>query len=119
MNTVLDFLGQLKNHNEKAWFEAHRADYERAQLEFEDFISQVMEGVGEFENLQGLRAKDCIMRIYRDIRFSKDKSPYKTGMGASIGAGGKKSGRLPYHLHIQPGNHSVAAGGLYMPEPAR
>ena len=119
MKVVLDFLGGLNKHNDRTWFEAHRADYERAQHEFEEFITQVIEKFGEVEDLSGVRAKDSIMRIYRDVRFSKDKSPYKTGFGASIGTGGRKSGKLPYHLHIQPGNHSMAAGGLYMPEPAQ
>jgi uncharacterized protein (TIGR02453 family) len=59
------------------------------------------------------------MRIYRDIRFSKDKSPYRTNMGASIAPGGKKSMRLGYYLHLAPHGESMAAGGMHMPEPAQ
>jgi len=68
------------------------------------------------EDLGGLTPKDCIMRIYRDVRFSKDKSPYKTGFGAGIAPGGRKSGRMGYHLHLGPGETMVASG-LWDPTP--
>jgi uncharacterized protein (TIGR02453 family) len=69
--------------------------------------------------LRGATAKDCVMRIFRDVRFSKDKSPYRTSMGASIGPGGKRSTRMTYYLHLEPHNKSMIAGGLYMPEGAQ
>ncbi len=119
MKPVLDFLSDLRAHNERTWFEQHRDAYERARQEFEAFVAELITGLGRVENLGGLDPKDCIMRIYRDVRFSKDKSPYKTGMGASIAPGGKKSSRLPYHLHVEPHGHSMMAGGLYMPTPAQ
>ena len=117
LNPVLTFLSKLAKNNNRPWFEAHRPEYERARLLFEGFVQELIDGIGEFEDMRGVAAKDCIMRIYRDIRFSKDKSPYKTGMGASIGAGGKKAFRFRYYLHVQPGGDSMVAGGLHEPEP--
>jgi len=117
LKPVLDFLGDLKEYNNKAWFEEHRAAYDTARTHFEDFVDQLIGEYGRLEDLGGITAKDCIMRIYRDTRFSKDKSPYKTSMGATIAPGGKKSASLGYHLHLQPHNETLIAGGLYMPTP--
>jgi len=114
---VLDFLSGLKEHNDKSWFEEHRADYELARERFESFVDKLILAYGSIEDFGGITAKDCVMRIYRDTRFSKDKSPYKTNMGASLAPGGKKSTSLGYHLHLQPDNQSLIAGGLYMPSP--
>jgi uncharacterized protein (TIGR02453 family) len=119
LKSVLDFLGGLQKNNNKAWFEKNRPAYEKAKGEFEAFVDQLIVGFGSVENLSGITAKDCVMRIYRDIRFSKDKSPYKTNMGASIGPGGKKSTRLTYYLHIEPSSASMIAGGLHMPDSAQ
>jgi uncharacterized protein (TIGR02453 family) len=117
LKPVLDFLSALKGHNNKAWFEEHRAAYDTARTRFENFVDQLINEYGEVEDLGGITAKDCIMRIYRDTRFSKDKSPYKTNMSATIAPGGKKSTRLGYHLHMQPNDETLVAGGLYMPTP--
>jgi uncharacterized protein (TIGR02453 family) len=117
LKPVLDFLSALKGHNNKDWFEEHRAAYETARTHFENFVDQLISEYGEVEDLGGITAKDCIMRIYRDTRFSKDKSPYKTNMSATIAPGGKKSTRLGYHLHMQPNDETLVAGGLYMPTP--
>ena len=70
-----------------------------------------------YVDLDGVLPKDCIMRIYRDVRFSKDKSPYKTNFGAAIGAGGKRSTKVPFFVHIQPGNRSALMAGLHSPSP--
>ncbi|SRR6266496_3108351 len=117
LKPMFDFLTALKEHNDKPWFEEHRADYELARERFESFVDQLIAAYGAIEDLGGITAKDCVMRIYRDTRFSKDKSPYKTNMSATIAPGGKKSTRLGYHLHLQPGDESLIAGGLYMPSP--
>jgi uncharacterized protein (TIGR02453 family) len=114
---VFDFLSGLKEHNNKSWFEENRAAYELARECFESFVDQVIHEYGKYEDLGGITARDCVMRIYRDIRFSKDKSPYKTNMSANIAPGGKKSSSLGYHLHLQPHEESLIAGGLYMPTP--
>ena len=117
LKPVLDFLKGLKEHNNKAWFEENRSAYETAKARFESFVDQLIVEYGEVEDLGGITAKDCVMRIYRDVRFSKDKTPYKTNMSATIAPGGKKSTSLGYHLHMQPGNETLIAGGLYMPTP--
>ena len=116
LRPVLDFLSDLKRHN-KAWFEENRAAYEIAKTCFESFVDQLIGEYGKTEDLGGITAKDCVMRIYRDTRFSKDKTPYKISMGATIAPGGKKSTRLGYHLHLQPQDETLIAGGLYMPTP--
>jgi uncharacterized protein (TIGR02453 family) len=119
LKPVLGFLSDLARHNDRSWFEQNRPAYERAKGLFEDFVDEVILSLGSIEDLRGVTAKDCVMRIYRDIRFSKDKSPYKTGMGASIGPGGRKSYRFHYYLHIQPHDESMIAGGLHEPESAQ
>jgi hypothetical protein len=91
LEPVLGFLRELARNNNRPWFEAHRPAYEDAKGLFEDFVDELILGLGAIEDMRGVTARDCVMRIYRDIRFSKDKTPYKTGMGASIGPGGKKS----------------------------
>jgi uncharacterized protein (TIGR02453 family) len=115
LKPVLTFLSQLKKNNNRIWFEAHRPEYELAKGRFEALVQRLIDGLRPVEDLGDLQAKDCIMRIFRDIRFSKDKSPYRTNMGASIGRGGKRHIQLPYYLHLEPGG-SFLAGGLYMPE---
>jgi uncharacterized protein (TIGR02453 family) len=117
LKPVFDFLSGLEKHNNKPWFEENRAAYELARVRFESFVDGLILAYGGREDFGGITAKDCVMRIYRDTRFSKDKSPYKTNMGATIAPGGKKSSRLGYHLHLQPLGQSLIAGGLYMPGP--
>ena len=117
LRPVLDFLSRLKQHNNKAWFDENRAAYDIARARFESFVDQLISEYGGIEDLGGITAKDCVMRIYRDTRFSKDKSPYKTNLSATIAPGGKKSSSLGYHLHIQPHDETLIAGGLYMPTP--
>jgi len=117
LRPVLDFLSRLKQHNNKAWFDENRAAYDIARARFESFVDQLISKYGGIDDLGGITAKDCVMRIYRDTRFSKDKSPYKTNMSATIAPGGKKSSSLGYHLHIQPHDETLIAGGLYMPTP--
>lgn len=114
---ILDFLRDLNLHNEKAWFEPHRPAYEEARAGFEVFIDSLIDELRTSDNLQGLTARECITRIYRDIRFSRDKSPYHTNLSAIIAPGGKKSAHQGYYVSIQPGDQSLIAGGLYMPSP--
>lgn len=115
LKPVLDFLGQLQLHNDRAWFEEHRDAYETARERFEAFVERLIEEFSAFEDLSGVTAKDCVMRIYRDVRFSKDKSPYRTNMGAMIGPGGRKSCYKAYYVHLEPHGESMLAGGLHMP----
>lgn len=117
LKPALDFLSQLKAHNNKAWFDAHRAEYDLARRRFEDFIEIVIDEFRPVEDFENLTPKDCLFRINRDVRFSADKSPYKINFGASLALGGKHSRRMPYYIHLQPGDQSLLAGGLYMPTP--
>lgn len=117
METILKFLKQLSKNNNKEWFDIHRKTYENSKAEFEAVVKLVIEKSIEFDNqLVGLEAKKCLFRINKDVRFSKDKSPYKLNMGASINPGGKKSMIPGYYIHIEPGN-SYLAGGCYQPLP--
>ena len=115
LQDTLDFLGKLQAHNNREWFENNRAAYDRAREAFEMFVDDLIRGAGRIQDLKGVAAKDCIFRIYRDVRFSRDKAPYKTNMAAMIAAGGRKSGREGYYVHLAPHDESMIAGGLYMP----
>jgi uncharacterized protein (TIGR02453 family) len=116
--STLSFIKALKKNNNKSWFDAHRPAYENARDDFAFFIQQVIDKHSRNDkDLSDLVAKKCIFRINRDVRFSKDKSPYKTHMGASMDRGGRKSGFAGYYFHLEPGN-SFFGGGLWTPEPA-
>jgi len=116
--STLKFLSDLKKNNNKPWFDANRKRYEEAKKDFEQFIQQVIDHFGKKDNtIASIKAKDCLFRINRDIRFSKDKSPYKTNFGASINIGGKKAfSAAGYYFHLEPGQ-SFAGGGIYQPVP--
>lgn len=114
---TLKFLSQLKKNNNKPWFDAHRKQYEAARIDFSNFIQLVIDALQKTDTtITGLTAKDCMFRINRDIRFSKDKRPYKENFGAAIAPGGRKSIYCAYYFHCAPGN-SFVGGGLWMPEP--
>jgi uncharacterized protein (TIGR02453 family) len=119
LQPVLEFLKGLQKNNNKAWFDKHRPAYEEARNHFEAFVDELIVGLGALEDLGGVTAKDSVMRIYRDIRFSPDKSPYKTHMAASIGPGGRKAPGQKYYLHIEPHDASIVAGGLHDPDSAQ
>lgn len=117
MKKVIDFLSGLKLNNNREWFEANKKQYEAAKLEFEGLLNKLIPMIYKFDPEIGLlTAKDCVFRIYRDVRFSKDKSPYKTNMGGYINKGGRKGMYAGYYVHIEPGS-SMLAGGIYMPPP--
>ena len=118
MEKTLAFLKSLSKNNDREWFEKNKPKYLAAKEEFEVFISGLLIELAKFDGtLSGLDPKKFIFRIYRDVRFSKDKRPYKTNFGAGISSSGKKGlGRPGYYLHIEPGGKSFVAGGLYMPE---
>lgn len=113
---TLKFLSGLKKNNNKPWFDAHRAQYEAARIDFSNFIQLLIDALQQSDpTITGLASRDCLFRINRDIRFSKDKTPYKSNMGASIKRGGRKSPFAGYYFHLEPGN-SFIGGGLWMPE---
>ena len=113
---TLKFLTQLKKNNNKPCFDANRAQYEAARIDFSNFIQLVIEAVQKTDTtVTSLMSKDCMFRINRDIRFSNDKTPYKAHFGASIKRGGRKSAFAGYYFHLEPGN-SFIGGGMWMPE---
>ncbi len=118
-SSTIDFLRNLKKNNNKEWFEENRKVYEPAKSDFLLFMQQIIDELSIIDNsIQLVKAKDCIFRINRDVRFSNDKSPYKTNFGAFITKKGKKPMNIAgYYFHLEPGN-SFAGGGIYMPLPA-
>ena len=116
-SSTLKFLKDLSKNNNKPWFEANRKKYEEAKADFTAFIQTVIDKHGKKdEGIAHLKAKDCMFRINRDVRFSKDKSPYKNNMGAYMNKEGKKSILGGYYFHCEPGR-SFVGGGLWMPMP--
>ncbi|MDR3117830.1 MAG: DUF2461 domain-containing protein [Mediterranea sp.] len=115
ISIVYDFLEKLASNNNREWFNKHRDEYEKARLEFEKLVAAAIDRISLFdETIWGVQVKNCTYRIYRDTRFSPDKTPYKVHMGAYINAKGKKSDYCGYYIHLQPGN-SLLAGGSYCP----
>jgi uncharacterized protein (TIGR02453 family) len=115
--TTIKFLKDLKKNNNKPWFDANRKKYEEAKKDFELFIQTIIDKHGKKDaTIKELKAKDCMFRINRDIRFSKDKTPYKINMGASINRGGRKSVFAGYYFHCEPGD-SFVGGGIWVPMP--
>ena len=115
MNNILSFLEELAANNHKEWMDENRKRYNSVREEFIELINQLLLELKKFDpDLTPITAKECIFRINRDIRFSKDKSPYKINMSAFISPEGKKTMGPGYYLHIQPGA-SFLAGGIYMP----
>ena len=115
--STLQFLKKLDKNNNKAWFDENRKQYEAAKLDFANLTGQVITQFGKKEpSIALLQPKECVFRINRDVRFSKNKAPYKNNMGASIKAGGKKSLLAGYYIHLEPGGKSFVGGGLYMPD---
>lgn len=116
--STISFLEKLKKNNNKPWFEKHREEYLSSKNDFENFVQQLISTISIFDSdIKELQPKNCTFRINRDIRFSKDKTPYKTNMGASFNRGGKKSIFAGYYFHLEPGEKSFAGGGLWMPMP--
>jgi len=114
---IITFLESLKENNDREWMHKNDKLFRSVQQDFEKFVSELIKEIMSFDSSIGMVApKDCIFRIYRDVRFAKDKSPYKTNMGAYIALGGRKSMRAGYYFHVEPGD-CMLAGGLYMPPP--
>lgn len=119
MKKILDFLTDLEQNNTREWFAENKPVYVDAHQQMIGFLERLIPQIASVDPaVAGLIPKNCIFRIYRDVRFSKDKKPYKTNFGASINGGGRKISTPGYYLHIQPGA-SFIGGGIYMPEPAQ
>lgn len=116
--STLTFLKELRENNNREWFQDNKRRYEAAKKDAEEFVGAILASLPKSDpDITGLRPKDCMFRIYRDVRFSKNKQPYKTNFGASIAKGGRKSPFPGYYIHIEPGQ-SFWGGGLYMPSGA-
>ena len=117
MKEIISFLRDLSQNNNREWFMANKARYTAVAERFNTIVDELIREIARYDtSVTGLTAKDCTYRIYRDVRFSADKSPYKTHMGAFICRGGKKSGYSGYYFHIgtggegYPAAHMLAAG---------
>lgn len=116
-NEALAFLKNLQINNNKIWFEAHRNEYNSARNVLLTLVQGLITGIQHFDPTIGhLDAKKCLFRQNRDVRFSKNKDPYKTNMGAYIAKGGKNNELAGYYIHFEP-NNSFVGGGLYAPQP--
>jgi uncharacterized protein (TIGR02453 family) len=114
--TILSFLADLQANNNREWFQANKARYDEAKAEFEAFIDSMIPAIAKFDDsVKHITAKDCIFRIFRDVRFAKDKSPYKTNFGAFMSRGGRKSHGPGYYFHLSP-EECFLSGGVWMPE---
>lgn len=115
--TTLTFLKNLATNNNKPWFDENRSRYEAAKTDHEALVDSLLKQMTALEpKLEGQKAKDSIFRIFRDVRFSKDKTPYKAHFGAFFSRSGRKYPGAGYYLHIEPGGKSFIGGGLWMPE---
>lgn len=116
MKELFRFLKELEENNNREWFNANKDRYLSAKATYEKFVGDIIAGLATFDpEITGIQVKDTVFRIYRDVRFSSDKRPYKTHMGAFIARGGKMSARGGYYVHIEPG-HSLFAGGIWCPD---
>lgn len=114
---IVQFLRELAANNNREWFHAHKERYDVLKKAFEEQVQELINRISVFEpEIAGLEVKDCVYRIYRDVRFSPDKRPYKTYMGAYIAkCGGRKSEYGGYYVHLEP-DSCLLSGGIYMPD---
>lgn len=116
--TTLQFLEDLKNNNTREWFQANQDRYENYKEEYRIVVEAFLDEMKPLDDtLEQLEFKDCSYRIHRDVRFSKDKTPYKTHMGIWMCEGKKNTNLAGYYVHIEPGA-AFAGGGLYWPDAA-
>ena len=113
---TLDFISDLQQNNERDWFQKNKGRYEEAKQDYMQFVDTLLKGVAGFDEVaQNVTAKDTMYRIYRDVRFSNDKRPYKDHFCSFVAEGGKKSVNPGYYLYINPNNNSSINCGLWMP----
>jgi uncharacterized protein (TIGR02453 family) len=113
---ILTFLSSLEKNNNREWFEKNKSQYLNAKNNFDDFVMTLIQIAKSIDPEIGfLEPKNCTFRIYRDIRFSKEKTPFKTNFGAYISKGGKNSEWAGYYFHLEP-TESFIAGGKYQPQ---
>jgi uncharacterized protein (TIGR02453 family) len=115
--SLLAFLRDLRVNNTREWFAQNKSRYELVKKDFDAWTTELISEFADFENMDGVLLKHCSYRIYRDVRFSKNKEPYKTWFSASFSEGGRKSGLMDYYVHIEPNGASFLGGGMYSPTP--
>jgi len=114
---TLQFLKELQKNNDRVWFDAHRDTYQVAMKDMQSFTTRLLhELVAIDPSIEGLEAKACIFRLFRDVRFSKNKLPYKTNLAAYLAKGGRKSERAGFYFHFEPNGKSFFGAGIWMPE---
>ncbi len=112
---IFEFLRELRQNNNRDWFHANKERYDVLRKVFIDEVQQLINRIALFDpEINGLEAKDCLFRIYRDIRFSPNKLPYKTYFSAYMAKGGRKSEYAGYYIHLEP-DSSLLSGGIWMP----
>lgn len=116
---TISFLRDLSRNNNRDWFQAQKKRYIKAKSDFELMVGDLIEEISKVQDLGNTQPKECIFRINRDIRFSKDKSPYKGWFSAAIGLGGRHSGKVDYYIHLQPGGETFLGAGMWSPTPAQ
>ena len=114
---TFDFLKNLAANNNREWFQVHKEEHDKARENVISFASELLKQLHRVDPLVNAEAdpKKCVLRIYRDIRFRKDKTPYKDNFGVSIPTLSSKAGGVEYYFHVQPGK-AMIAGGFWMPE---
>lgn len=113
---ILNFLREVAANNNRPWFQNHKEEYQEARVEFETGVAKAIARIVEFDDsIAHVTVKDATYRFYRDTRFSSDKSPYKTHLGAYINAHGKKALRGGYYIHIEPDHCLLAVGNNFLP----
>ncbi len=114
---ILTFLKELAANNNRPWFQENKPRYEVLHQAFVDEVQMLINRISLFDpEIVGVEAKSCLFRIYRDIRFSPDKTPYKRHFSAYIARGGRSSERGGYYFHLEPDNCHLA-GGIWCPNP--
>lgn len=113
---IFQFLKDIKNNNDRQWFNTHKDYYISAKTEFEQGVNAAIVRIADFDaTIKNITVKDATYRFYRDTRFSSDKSPYKRHFGAYIAAHGKKAMHGGYYIHLEPGKCMLACGNYYLP----
>ena len=117
LKLIIDFLIDLQFNNNRNWFKENNDRYLKAKTEFDQFIDLLIPELKQVDDsIDITSSKESIFRIFRDVRFSKNKEPYKTNFGAFLAKGGRKSSYAGYYIHLEP-DRSFVGGGIYMPEP--
>jgi uncharacterized protein (TIGR02453 family) len=115
---VVSFLSDISNNNNREWYHANKAAHVQCKTDFDAFTNAVIDGMRNHIDLGTTTAKDCTFRIQRDVRFSKDKTPYNSHLSAYIGPNGKKTREAGFYFRIKPDGESVIGGGLWQGDAA-